>query len=112
MVDIEVVVPVSVCEIPVVVAVDEEDIIGITVFKSANAEAICKHTVGVNSIACLGDNIAPKKGCDFVVNRVVVVGVVVVDVVVVAAVDVVVDGSCIGVVLSSAEAVVVLVVLV
>ena len=110
MVDIEVVVPLPVVvEIPAAVVVV---VVPIVVFKSANAEAICKHNVGVNSIACLGDNIAPKKGCDFVVNRVVVVGVVVVDVVVVAAVDVVVDGSNIGVVLSPVEAVVVLVVLV
>jgi hypothetical protein len=41
------------------------------ILRSANAEATCKHKVGVNSIACFGDNIAPQKGCTFVVNRVI-----------------------------------------
>jgi hypothetical protein len=54
----------------VTVAVDDwlEDVW--LIFNSANADAICKHSVGVNSIACLGDSIAPRKGWDLTVNRV------------------------------------------
>lgn len=38
-------------------------------FKSAKAEAICKHKVGVNSKACFGDRTAPVKACDLAVSR-------------------------------------------
>ena len=44
---------------------DDDDII----FKSAKADATSKHNVGVNSMACLGDRIAPMNGCDFTVKR-------------------------------------------
>ena len=60
-----------------VAVVDDTDSDDDVICKSARADAICKHKTGVNSSACLGDKIAPKKGWAFVVSRVVVVGIVV-----------------------------------